>query len=83
MILFHGGCHGCTQQQLHNTEFCYDCQYFEADWSKPSLNNEPPNEAELERRRVRLLKGVGQAIIIPAEPVTSLYRSIINYLMRG
>ena len=39
-VIFHGGCHGCTQQEQYGTDFCYDCQYFEADWSKPNLSNE-------------------------------------------
>lgn len=52
MITFHGGCSGCTQQELHGTDYCYDCQYFEADWSKPDLNNKAPTSAEVERERV-------------------------------
>jgi len=52
IIKFHGGCFGCTQQILHGTVFCYDCQYFDADWNKPDLNNRPPDEADLERARV-------------------------------
>jgi hypothetical protein len=51
-ILFHGGCHGCTQQQLHGTDFCFDCQYFGPDWSKPNLNNSPPSQADIERLRI-------------------------------
>ena len=39
MTLFHGGCHGCTQQQLHGINFCDRCQYRNADWDKPDLNN--------------------------------------------
>ena len=33
-IIFHGGCHGCTQQQEqpNGVEFCVDCQNFEANW---------------------------------------------------
>jgi hypothetical protein len=52
MIHFHGGCHGCTQQDIHGTDFCFDCCYFQADWSKPDLNNRPLSDAEIERRRV-------------------------------
>ena len=52
MIVFHGGCHGCTQQYRHGTDFCFDCCYFAAEWDKPDLNNRPPNEAEIERRKV-------------------------------
>lgn len=46
-IIFHGGCHGCTQQLIHSIEFCRNCQYFNGDWSLPNLNNEYPNEAEI------------------------------------
>jgi len=52
MILFHGGCHGCTQQDKHGPDFCFDCCYFNADWNKPSLNNKPPTPAEIERKKV-------------------------------
>jgi hypothetical protein len=52
MILFHGGCHDCTQQDKHGTDFCFDCCYFNADWNKPSLNNKPPSPAEIERKKV-------------------------------
>ena len=52
MILFHGGCHDCTQQDKHSTDFCYDCCYFNADWSKPNLNNRPPSQCEIERKNV-------------------------------
>ena len=52
MFIFHGGCHGCTQQKTHGTRFCYDCRYFDAKWDKPDLNNRPPDEAEIERERV-------------------------------
>ena len=55
-FLFHGGCHGCTQQELHGTEFCYDCQYFDAKWDKPNLNNKPPNEVDIERERIKNLQ---------------------------
>jgi hypothetical protein len=51
--MFHGGCHGCTQQTKHGIDFCYDCQYFEADWDKPDLNNRPPTEAEIKRKEVK------------------------------
>ena len=53
MIIFHGGCHGCTQQELHGQDFCYDCQYFDAKWDKPNLNNRPPTDAEIEREKIK------------------------------
>jgi hypothetical protein len=52
MILFHGGCHDCTQQDKHGLNFCFDCSYFNADWNKPSLNNKPPSEADNARLSV-------------------------------
>jgi hypothetical protein len=53
MIIFHGGCEGCTQQKTHSTDFCYDCRYFDAEWHKPNLNNSSADAVELERRRVK------------------------------
>jgi hypothetical protein len=58
MILFHGGCSGCTQQDTHSTEFCMGCQYFAADWDLPSLSNCPPTEGEIERKRLQEKYGV-------------------------
>jgi|GEM_PF-6401526 len=34
--LFHGGCHGCTQELF----MCPGCRYMAADWSLPNLNHE-------------------------------------------
>ena len=53
MILFHGGCHGCTRQEKEGTDRCFDCCFFEADWSKPDLNNEPLSETEWVRLAVK------------------------------
>jgi hypothetical protein len=53
MIIFGGGCHGCTQQETHGTDFCFDCCFFDADYSKPSLRNmEISVRAGIERRQV-------------------------------
>jgi hypothetical protein len=52
MIIFHGGCHGCIQQSIQGTDFCFDCCYFDADWSKPSLNKQAPSQADIERQLV-------------------------------
>lgn len=51
--LFHGGCHGCTQQKEHGPEFCVKCQYFDANWELPNLNNRPPTETELLKKRIK------------------------------
>jgi len=52
-VRFHGACVGCTQQEEHNIDFCYDCQNFEAKWHKPSLSNAPPSESEVAREEVK------------------------------
>lgn len=65
MISFHGGCHGCTQQYEHSTDFCFDCCYFAPDWSKPDLNNRPPNEAEIERQKV-ISRRTQSPLLVPA-----------------
>jgi hypothetical protein len=51
MIHFHGGCIGCTQQDRRDTDFCYDCCYFAADWEKPNLYNSL-TKADIERQRI-------------------------------
>ena len=55
IILFHGGCHGCTQQieQQEGPFFCRKCQYFDANWTLPNLNNRPPTEAEIMREKIK------------------------------
>jgi hypothetical protein len=35
---FHGGCNGCRVQNKVGTLICSMCQYYDADWNKPSLN---------------------------------------------
>lgn len=37
--IFHGGCHNCTQQEINGVDFCIKCQYFNANWDLPNLNN--------------------------------------------
>lgn len=55
-VAFHGGCHGCTQQAVHDgPKFCMNCQFFNADWSKENLNNRPKTKAEI--IRAKLLAG--------------------------
>lgn len=51
-VIFHSGCFGCTQQELHDVEFCYDCRYFNAEWDKPDLSNRPPNHVDIIRAEV-------------------------------
>lgn len=53
--LFHGGCHGCSRQsnESEGIEFCIRCQYFDANWNLPNLNNRPPTKAELKRNELK------------------------------
>lgn len=44
MEIFHGGCHGCTMQQKKGLGYCVQCQYFDANWDLPDLNNEHARE---------------------------------------
>ncbi len=37
--LYHGGCHGCTNQHEGNGYLCDYCQYRHCDWSLPDKNN--------------------------------------------
>ena len=76
-IIFHGGCHGCTQQaKTKGTDICKGCQYLNADWRLPDLNNEPPSTADIER--ARLNKGT---LMLSPKTVTLLHR--LNYLFTG
>jgi hypothetical protein len=47
MIIFHGGCVGCTQQTTHSIEFCRGCCYFSADWSLPDLSTKDTSEESI------------------------------------
>ena len=38
-VNFHGGCIGCTNQEIYGYEFCMDCRYFDPDWDLPDLSN--------------------------------------------
>jgi hypothetical protein len=53
IIMFHGACAGCTQQNIHDTEFCMGCQNFACKWDLPNLSNRPPSEADIERKRLQ------------------------------
>ena len=56
IVIFHGGCHGCTQQlkRPEGVDFCVRCQYFDADWSLESLNNETASKVARIREAVKL-----------------------------
>ena len=52
-IRFHGGCHGCTRQEISGSyDVCKGCQYLNADWSLPNLNNQPKADEDLVRERL-------------------------------
>jgi hypothetical protein len=44
--IFHGGCHGCTQQEKMGVDFCVTCMYFLPDWNLPNRNNKPMTETD-------------------------------------
>lgn len=46
MVLFHGGCHGCTMQEKNGLVFCTGCQYFEGNWKLPDLNDNTKREED-------------------------------------
>lgn len=52
-VIFHGGCNGCTRQDSHGVDGCFDCQFFDADWNKPDLNNRPPDREERLRKDIK------------------------------
>lgn len=37
--MFHGGCHRCSMQEKNGVEYCVGCQFFDADWNLPDLND--------------------------------------------
>lgn len=53
IILFHGGCHECTLQEERGTDDCRKCQYFDADWSLPNLNNKDKTQADLVKEEIK------------------------------
>jgi hypothetical protein len=57
MELFHGGCHGCTMQTKKGISYCVGCQYFDADWSLPDLNDEHKRE----EKRINIIKDKARA----------------------
>lgn len=53
-FIFHGGCVGCTQQSERGVDFCHNCQYFDADWSKKDLSKYLKTPADFERERIKV-----------------------------
>ena len=39
IVIQHGGCLGCIQQEKNNLDFCDGCQYRKANWSLPDLSS--------------------------------------------
>lgn len=60
IVVFHGGCIGCTQQAIQpkGVDYCIGCQYFDADWKLPNLNNKEPSEADKTRRELKQKFGI-------------------------
>jgi hypothetical protein len=48
--IWHGGCIRCTSQEENGMDFCFHCQYFDADWSKPDLSKKE------KRRKTKVMK---------------------------
>lgn len=40
IIIYHGGCYGCTMQIEHGINVCCGCQHKEANWDLPNLSND-------------------------------------------
>lgn len=51
-VIFHGGCHGCSQQEVEALSFCQGCRYFAPDWNLPSLCNAEPGVEEVVRAKL-------------------------------
>jgi len=58
MKLFHGGCHDCTMQDKLGMGYCVGCQYFNADWKLPDLN-----DSHIKKEK-KLNKLRGRAVIV-------------------
>lgn len=63
IILFHGGCHGCTRQNQADKGGilqCHDCKYFDfKHHGLPDLNNKPkPPEKTPEEKRIEYQESV-------------------------
>ena len=50
---FHGGCTGCTVNDL---KICTGCQCFEYDWELPCLNPKKIKEAKIREEMVKKAK---------------------------
>ncbi len=48
MKIFHGGCHGCTNQDFYDLAECLDCQYYDFN----AFSNKPNNFSDAEIRKV-------------------------------
>lgn len=62
IIIFHGGCHGCTRQieEKEGVDFCRKCRYFDADWSLPDYSNRKPSAAEVIKQRIKEKYGMAK-----------------------
>lgn len=58
IYMFHGGCTGCTQQEINGVDFCVKCCNFDGDWDLPDLNNAPVPQAHLKRIEIKRRLGM-------------------------
>jgi hypothetical protein len=79
---FHAGCIVCIQQEHNGSDFCFDCCYFEANWSKPNLRKFAPSKEELrldrittERNRIKLFQQFRQFRQQPPLPANAIKTS--------
>ena len=62
-VAFHAGCNGCTQQSdTGGYDICTKCQYFDPDWTKPNLNNQPLSERNEFRAKIMHSKTRGMTL---------------------
>jgi len=55
---FHGGCEGCSRQKELGVDRCVECQFFDANWDLPNLNNSLPSKADLKREEIKKRLGL-------------------------
>jgi len=53
MHIFHGGCIDCLTQKTYGVYNCYNCQYFDADWSKPDLSSKKTTATDILKAKIK------------------------------
>lgn len=54
MIMFHGGCYGCTNQDVFGKSYCVGCQYLHANWKLPDLHSKNVHQDTFEIEIIKL-----------------------------